>query len=68
MFNLVYLCSFCYYFCMAIKDTNKQMMIVISKEDYARLEKIAKRECRSVSKQALMFLLKGIIDEEKRSE
>lgn len=53
---------------MAIKDTNKQMMIVISKEDYARLEKIAKRQCRSVSKQALMFLLNGIIEEEKRSE
>lgn len=51
---------------MAIKDTNKQMMVVISKEDYARLEAIAKRECRSVSKQALMFLLNGINSEEKR--
>lgn len=57
---------FCYIFYMAIKDTNKQMMIVISKEDYARLEVIAKRECRSVSKQALLFLLNGINSEEKR--
>lgn len=51
---------------MAIKDTNKQMMVIISKEDYARLEAIAKKECRSVSKQALMFLLNGINSEEKR--
>lgn len=53
---------------MAVKDSNKQMMLTISKEDYARLEAIAKEECRSVSKQALLFLLKSMKDfEEKRS-
>ena len=55
---------------MVVKDSNKQMNITISKEDYARLEIIAKGECRSVSKQALLFLLKGMkdYDEEKRGE
>ena len=47
---------------MTISDKNKRMIITISKEDYARLEIIAKSECRSVSKQALLFLLKGIKD------
>lgn len=68
MFNLVLLPCFCHNKYMAIKQTNKQMMLVISKEDYARLERIAKDECRSVSKQALAFLLKEIKEyEEKRS-
>lgn len=53
---------------MAVKDTNKQMNITISKEDYDKLAQIANDECRSVSKQALLFLLKGLKDysEEKR--
>jgi len=52
---------------MAIKDTNKKMMIVISKEDYARLEKVAKGKNRSVSKQSLHFILQGLKAlEEKR--
>ena len=52
---------------MAVKDSNKQMNITISRDDYARLETIAKRECRSVSKQALLFLLSAIDTyEEKR--
>ncbi|MCD7779830.1 MAG: hypothetical protein LUH05_04080 [Candidatus Gastranaerophilales bacterium] len=53
---------------MAIKETNKQMMIVISKEDYARLEVIAKKQCRSVSKQALLFVLQGVEELEKRKD
>lgn len=47
---------------MAVKDTNRQMMITISKDDYAKLVDIANLECRSVSKQALLFLLKGLKD------
>lgn len=55
---------------MAIKDSNKQMMLVISKEDYAKLEAIAQSENRSVSKQALNFLLKAMkqYSEEKRDD
>ncbi len=56
---------------MAIKDSNKQMMLVISKEDYAKLEKIAQSENRSVSKQALTFLLKSMrayLQEEKAEQ
>ncbi len=51
-----------YNFSMAVKDTNKQMNITISREDYDRLAEIANGECRSVSKQALLFLLKGLKD------
>lgn len=53
---------------MTVKDSNKQMNITISKEDYARLAAIADRECRSVSKQALLFLLQALdnFEEEKR--
>ena len=53
---------------MAVKYSNRQMMITISKEDYARLVNIATAECRSVSRQALMFLLQGMknFEEEKR--
>lgn len=45
---------------MAVKDSNKQMNITISKELYEKLSKIADVECRSVSKQALLFLLDGL--------
>ena len=45
---------------MAIKDTNKRMVVVITKEDFDRIERIAKKECRSVSKQALLYILKGL--------
>ena len=45
---------------MAVKESNKQMNITISKEDYAKLTEIATQECRSVSKQALLFLLAGM--------
>lgn len=56
-----------YNFNMAVKETNKQMMLTISKEDYARLAEIAAVECRSVSKQALLFLLNAMKNyEEKR--
>lgn len=50
-----------------IKDTNKRMVVVISKEDYERLEKVAKKQCRSVSKQSLMYILEALNKEEKRS-
>lgn len=49
-----------------IKDTNKRMVVVISKEDYERLEQLAKKQCRSVSKQSLMFILERLDEEEKR--
>lgn len=53
---------------MAVKESNKQMNITISREDYDRLATMAQAECRSVSKQALLFLLKAMKDyEEKRS-
>lgn len=52
---------------MSIKDTNKRMVVVITKDDYERIERIAKKECRSVSKQSLLYILKGLEqDEEKR--
>ena len=52
---------------MAIKDTNKQFNVTISKEDHERLKKIAKSENRSVSKQALHFILDGLnLPEKKR--
>lgn len=50
---------------MAVKNSNKQMNLTISKEDYARLEKLAIEGCRSVSKQALLFILKGLNEAEK---
>lgn len=50
-----------------IKDSNKRMVVVISKEDYERLEKVAKKQCRSVSKQSLLFILEALEKEEKRS-
>lgn len=57
----------CHNFYMAVKDENKQMNITISRNDYERLANIATKECRSVSKQALLFLLAGMKDyEEKR--
>lgn len=57
-----------YNFVMAVKETNKQMNITISRNDYARLEEIANAECRSVSKQALLFLLKAMNDYEGKRD
>nr|DAD89837.1 MAG TPA: Transcriptional regulator, RHH-like, CopG [Myoviridae sp. ctsip2] len=51
-----------------IKDTNKRMVVVISKEDYERLEQIAKKECRSVSKQSLLYILEGIKNSEGKRD
>lgn len=52
---------------MAVKDSNKQINFTISKEDYARLEQLANKKCRSVSKQVLLFVLEGLEkSEEKR--
>ena len=51
---------------MSIKETNKRMVVVISKEEYDLLEELAKKNTRSVSRQALHYIRKGI-EEEKRS-
>lgn len=52
---------------MAVKDSNKQINFTISKDDYIRLEKLANKNCRSVSKQVLLFVLQGLeVSEEKR--
>ena len=48
-------------------DKNKRMMIVISKEEYLELEKVAKMNTRSVSKQALHFIRLGLQSEGKRN-
>lgn len=53
---------------MAIKDTNKRMVVVITKEDFDRIERIAKKECRSVSKQALLYILKGLEQSEGKRD
>ena len=45
---------------MAIKETNKNLSITVPKEIWERLSKIASQECRSVSKQAYLFLIKGM--------
>lgn len=50
---------------MINQEKNKRMMIVISKEEYLELEKVAKENTRSVSKQALHYIRKGL-SEEKR--
>lgn len=50
---------------MINQEKNKRMMIVIPKEDYQALEKVAKENTRSVSKQALHFIRQGL-SEEKR--
>lgn len=55
-----------YNFDMAVKETNKQINFTISKEDYIRLEQLAKKKCRSVSKQVLLFVLDGLDTEGKR--
>lgn len=47
-------------------EKNKRMMIVIPKEEYLALEKIAKQNTRSVSKQALHYIREGLKSEEKR--
>ena len=53
---------------MAVKVSNKQMNITISKDDYLRLQSIAENECRSVSKQALLFLLEGMKEYEGKRD
>ena len=53
---------------MTISDKNKRMIITISKEDYAKLEQIAKYNTRSVSQQVVHYVKKCMINEEKRGE
>lgn len=50
---------------MAVKSSNKQINFTISKEDYTRLEELAIKNCRSVSKQVLLFVLEGLNSENK---
>nr|DAS99108.1 MAG TPA: CopG-like protein [Caudoviricetes sp.] len=52
---------------MINQEKNKRMMIVIPRETYLELEKLAKDNTRSVSKQALHYIKKGL-DEEKRAK
>lgn len=51
---------------MINQEKNKRMMIVISKEEYAELEKVANNNTRSVSKQALHYIREGLKSEGKR--
>ena len=53
---------------MAVKDSNKQLNFTISKEDYERLEKLANKNCRSVSKQVLLFVLEGLNSSEGKRD
>lgn len=53
---------------MAVKDSNKQINFTISKEDYTRLEQLANKKCRSVSKQVLLFVLEGLEKAEKKQD
>ena len=50
---------------MSISDKNKRMIVTISKEEYAILEKIANLNTRSVSKQVVHYIRKGIAEEKK---
>jgi len=66
LFNTLKLCFLLfwwYYFSMINSDKNKRMMVVISKEEYLQLEKVAKENTRSVSKQALHFIRKGLSEQ-----
>lgn len=52
---------------MAIKETNKNLNITVPKDIYDKIAETAKKECRSISKQGYLYLLKGIeFTEEKR--
>ena len=52
---------------MAIKETNKNLNITVPREMYEQIAETAKRECRSISKQAFLYLLRGLeVSEEKR--
>lgn len=51
---------------MAINsEKNKRFIITISKKDYERLEKQAETEIRSVSKQAVYYILAGLKQDEE---
>lgn len=53
---------------MAIKDTNKNLSITVSKELWNKLNQIAQKECRSVSKQSYLFLIRGLEEFEKKRD
>lgn len=53
---------------MAVKDSNKQLNFTISKEDFQRLEQLANKNCRSVSKQVLLFVLQGLEQSEGKRD
>lgn len=50
---------------MTISDNNKRMIITISKEDYAKLEQIAKSNTRSVSQQTVHYIKKCMAEEKR---
>lgn len=43
-----------------ISEQNKRYLVTISKADYDKLEQIAKKENRSVSRQSLQFIQEGM--------
>ena len=54
---------------MAINsEKNKRFFITISKKDYARLEEQANICIRSVSKQALYYILAGLKQDEEENK
>lgn len=53
---------------MAIKDTNKNLNITVPKEIYDRIAETAKKECRSISKQGFLYLLKGLEKSEEKQD
>lgn len=52
-----------------ISKDNKRYLITISKTEYEKLEEIANKENRSVSRQSLQFIQEGMAkyNQEKRS-
>ncbi len=53
---------------MAIKDTNKNLNITVPKEIYDKIAETAKKECRSISKQGFLYLLKGLEKSEEKQD
>lgn len=46
-------------------NKNKRYFVTISKDDYERLAKQAKKYFRSVNKQSLLYILEGLTRDEK---
>lgn len=51
------------------KGNDKKLLgIVVPKEIYEKIERIAKLECRSVSNKALMYILAGLKEDEGKRD